>query len=640
MNDNGRGRSIRDVLLWALIIAVPLGWLILTLPEVLPKNDPTIPISQVAADVERGDVRALTVQGDSVEVLYTDGQTAESQKESGQSIVNELKNQGVTTEKLSTVTIEVVPQSFWSSIGIWIWLLPIAFIVGAILLMSRQAPVQGNTDQTLSFLKSRARKISADRPKVRFDDVAGVDEAKQELHEVVDFLRSPTRFTAVGARIPKGVLLIGPPGTGKTLLARAVAGEAGVPFFSISGSEFVELFVGVGASRVRDLFDQAKRNAPCIIFVDEIDAVGRQRGFGIGGGHDEREQTLNQILVEMDGFDKQTNVVVIAATNRPDVLDTALLSPGRFDRRVVLDAPDVGGRRSIIKIHSRNKPLAPDVDLDRLASETAGFCGADLENLMNEGAILAARSGRQVITDADLEEAVDRVLAGPQRRSRLIGPREKLITAYHEAGHAVSAHWLASVDKVHKITVVPRGISGGHTRLLNLSDRQLWSRSQLMDNLTFILGGMAAEALIFGETTTGPGSDLEHATDIARRMVCSYGMSENLGPMVLGHFEGYGVHAKEVGDRVISDTTATMIDREVRRLVTNALNHARQLLEEHRETLDRIAQTLIQQETLQGELLQRMLNGEEIGDVGGGRRTTDSPPSAPRVFPNRPGAAA
>ena len=639
MNENGRGRGIREVLLWALIIAVPLGWLVLTLPQALPKSDQTVPISEVAADVERGSVRALTVQGDSVDVFYTDGRTAQTVKESGQSITDSLRSDGVTTAELSAVTIQVVPESFWSSIGIWIWLLPIAFIVGAIMLMTRQSPAQGSTDQTLSFLKSRARKISADRPKVRFDDVAGVDESKQELREVVDFLRSPSRFTVVGARIPKGVLLIGPPGTGKTLLARAVAGEAGVPFFSISGSEFVELFVGVGASRVRDLFDQAKRSAPCIIFVDEIDAVGRQRGFGIGGGHDEREQTLNQILVEMDGFDKQTNVVVIAATNRPDVLDPALLRPGRFDRRVVLDAPDITGRRSIIKIHSRNKPLAPDVDLDRLASETAGFCGADLENLMNEGAILAARAGRQVIIDADLEEAVDRVLAGPQRRSRLIGPREKLITAYHEVGHAVSANWLSTVDKVHKITVVPRGMSGGHTRLLNLNDRQLWTRSQLMDNLTFILGGMAAEALIFGETTTGPGSDLEHATDIARRMVCSYGMSDSLGPMVMGHFEGYGQHARETGERPISDTTATMIDREVRRMVTDSLNHARELLEEHRSILDRIAHVLMQQETLQGEILQRMLDGEDVGADGHTQPATEPPPP-PRAFPNRPSAAA
>lgn len=640
MDENGRGRSIRDVLVWALLLAVPLGWIIFILPQSLPKGDPEIPISQVATDVKNGTVRSLSVQGDTVVVQLVDGTVVQTQKESNQSIMDAMRSEGVTSTELSVVAIQVTSAPFWESLGSMVWILPAIFIIGAIVLMSRQSPAQGGTDQTLSFLKSRARKIVADRPKVRFDDVAGVDEAKQELREVVDFLRSPSRFTAVGARIPKGVLLIGPPGTGKTLLARAVAGEAGVPFFSISGSEFVELFVGVGASRVRDLFDQAKRTAPCIVFVDEIDAVGRQRGFGIGGGHDEREQTLNQILVEMDGFDKQTNVVVIAATNRPDVLDPALLRPGRFDRRVVLDAPDIVGRQSILQIHSRNKPLAPDVDINRLATETAGFCGADLENLMNEGAILAARAGRQVIADVDLEEAVDRVLAGPQRRSRLIGRHEKLITAYHEAGHALSAHSLPSVDAVHKITVVPRGISGGHTRLLNLNDRQLWSRNELIDNLTYILGGMAAEALVFGDTTTGPGSDLEHATDIARRMVCTYGMSEEIGPVVLGKYEGYGSHVQETGDRQISETTATMVDREVRRIVNEALALSRHLLEERRPILDQVANALMERETLQGETLQRMLNGEHVDFGPPATHHGADVPNQPKAFPKPPGAAA
>jgi cell division protease FtsH len=408
------------------------------------------------------------------------------------------------------------------------------------------------------------------------------------------------------------VLLIGSPGTGKTLLARAVAGEAGVPFFSISGSEFVELFVGVGASRVRDLFDQAKRHSPCIVFVDEIDAVGRQRGFGIGGGHDEREQTLNQILVEMDGFDKNTNVVVVAATNRPDVLDPALLRPGRFDRRVTLDGPDVNGRRAILRLHARNKPLDADVDLDRVASETAGFSGADLENLMNEAAILAARDNRRMITDLDLEEAIDRVVAGPERRTRLISPREKAITAYHEAGHAITAHVLPSVDPVHKVTVIPRGVSGGHTRLLTPGDRSLYSRSELLDTLAFILGGMAAEALIFGETTTGPGSDLEHATDLAHRMVCEYGMSDKIGPVVVERREGYGAHTREVSDHSISDVTASAVDQEVRDLITAALSRARQILEQRRDVLDRASNLLIKEETLQGERLRRVLDGEEV----------------------------
>jgi cell division protease FtsH len=640
MDDNGRGRGLRDILVWAVLLAIPLIFVIFMLPQSLPSAEPEIPISQVAVDIQHGTVRRLTVQGDAVLVQFVDGTTAQSQKEPGTSLLDTLRAEGVTSSQLANVSIQVASQPFWASLGSLVWLLPVLLIVGAILLMSRQTPTQGSGDQTLSFLKSRARKIVADRPKVRFDDAAGVDEAKQELREVVDFLRSPSRFTAVGARIPKGVLLIGPPGTGKTLLARAVAGEAGVPFFSISGSEFVELFVGVGASRVRDLFDQAKRNAPCIVFVDEIDAVGRQRGFGIGGGHDEREQTLNQILVEMDGFDKQTNVVVVAATNRPDVLDPALLRPGRFDRRVVLDAPDVNGRRAILRVHSRNKPLAPDVDLERLARETPGFCGADLENLMNEGAILAARASRQVITDADIEEAVDRVLAGPARRSRLIGPREKEITAYHESGHALVAHLLQMVDTVHKITVVPRGMSGGHTRLLTVGDRQLWTRSQLIDNLTFILGGMAAEYLILGETTTGPGSDLEQATDTARRMVCAFGMSRVIGPVVLGRFEGAGSHIHEASERPISDTTAAEVDQEVRHLVNDSLARARKLLEEHKETLDRLAQALMQRETLQGETLRRMLNGEDpFADSHLDQSSPSESNITPSIGPRRPEAA-
>ena len=640
MDDNGRGRGLRDILVWAVLLAIPLIFVIFMLPQSLPSAEPEIPISQVAVDIKHGAVRGLTVQGDAVLVQFVDGTAAQSQKEPGTSLLDTLRAEGVTSSQLANVSIQVASEPFWASLGSLVWLLPVLLVVGAILLMSRQTPTQGSGDQTLSFLKSRARKIVADRPKVRFDDAAGVDEAKQELREVVDFLRSPSRFTAVGARIPKGVLLIGPPGTGKTLLARAVAGEAGVPFFSISGSEFVELFVGVGASRVRDLFDQAKRNAPCIVFVDEIDAVGRQRGFGIGGGHDEREQTLNQILVEMDGFDKQTNIVVVAATNRPDVLDPALLRPGRFDRRVVLDAPDVNGRRAILRVHSRNKPLAPDVDLERLARETPGFCGADLENLMNEGAILAARASRQVITDADIEEAVDRVLAGPARRSRLIGPREKEITAYHESGHALVAHLLQMVDTVHKITVVPRGMSGGHTRLLTVGDRQLWTRSQLIDNLTFILGGMAAEYLILGETTTGPGNDLEQATDTARRMVCAFGMSRVIGPVVLGRFEGAGSHIHEASERPISDTTAAEVDQEVRHLVNDSLARARKLLEEHKETLDRLAQALMQRETLQGETLRRMLNGED--PFADPHLDQSSPPESnitPSIGPRRPEAA-
>jgi cell division protease FtsH len=622
-------------------LGLPLVWLVFVLPQSLSSGGSVVPISQVAAAIERGAVRELTVQGDTVTVTYNDGSTATTRKETGQSIEEALLSQGVTATQLAVVAIDVVPPSPLTSLGSSLWLIVGLIVVGVVMLATRQSPAQGGSDQTLSFLKSRARKIVADRPKVRFDDAAGVDEAKQELREVVDFLRSPSRFTAVGARIPKGVLLIGPPGTGKTLLARAMAGEAGVPFFSISGSEFVELFVGVGASRVRDLFEQAKRHAPCIVFVDEIDAVGRQRGFGIGGGHDEREQTLNQILVDMDGFDKQTNVVVVAATNRPDVLDPALLRPGRFDRRVVIDPPDVTGRRAILRIHAQGKPLTPDVDLDRIASETPGFCGADLENIVNEAAILAARAGRRVIGDADLEEAVDRVVAGPERRTRIITEREKAITAYHEAGHAVTAHALASVDPVHKVTVIPRGVSGGHTRLIPGGDRQFWTTSQIMDRLAFALGGMAAEELVFGETTTGVSNDLEQATELALKMVCEFGMSNRIGPVVVRRAEGFGAHTREVSDHPVSDDTSAAIDREVRRIVDSALATARTVLERRRSVVDRIAQTLVRDETLQGERLRRLLDGENDPGTPSAVHHVVGPASVERFkTPQRPEAAA
>jgi cell division protease FtsH len=426
-----------------------------------------------------------------------------------------------------TVNVNYQGSSRWGSIGtILINFLPLILFGALIIFMLRQA--QGGSNQALSFGRSRARMVTGDKPTVTFGDVAGVDEAKQELQEVVEFLKYPEKFIALGARIPRGVLLVGPPGTGKTLLARAVAGEAGVPFFSISGSEFVEMFVGVGASRVRDLFDQAKRNAPCIIFVDEIDAVGRHRGSGLGGGHDEREQTLNQILVEMDGFDSSTKVIVVAATNRPDILDPALLRPGRFDRRVVLDQPDINGRKAILQVHSKGKPLETDVDLEVIAKQTPGFSGADLANVVNEGAILAARRNKKKIGLSELEEAIDRVLLGPERKSRVIGMKEKEIIAYHEAGHALVARNLPKADPVHKISVVARGMAGGYTKQLPTEDRRLHSVSQLRDMLTTLMGGRAAEELIFGKTevTTGAQSDLEQATDIARGMVKRYAMSD------------------------------------------------------------------------------------------------------------------
>jgi cell division protease FtsH len=447
--------------------------------------------------------------------------------------------------------------------------------------------------------------LPASTPTVTFDDVAGVDEAKQELHEVVDFLKSREKFQSLGARIPKGLLLIGPPGTGKTLLARAIAGEAGVPFFSISGSEFVEMFVGVGASRVRDLFDQAKRNAPCIVFIDEIDAVGRHRGAGLGGGHDEREQTLNQILVEMDGFDTNTSVIILAATNRPDILDPALLRPGRFDRRVVLDRPDINGRVAILQVHTKGKPLAESVNLEVLAKETAGFSGADLANLVNEAAILAARRQKKVIEMEELEESIDRVIAGPERKSRRISPKEKEITAYHESGHALVAKMLPNADPVHKISIVARGMSLGHTRQLPTEDRYLLTRSQFKDMIATLLAGQTAEELIFKETTTGAYDDIKRATELARRMVTDFGMSDKLGPRTFGDKQEMVFLGREIAEqRDYSDKVAEQIDDEVNNIIHQAYEAARKILTENKPRLVHIAEKLIAQETIEGEELE------------------------------------
>ncbi|MCL4542040.1 MAG: ATP-dependent zinc metalloprotease FtsH, partial [Chloroflexi bacterium] len=461
---------------------------------------------------------------------------------------------------------------------------------------------QGSNSQALSFGKSRARMFIGNKPSVTFNDVAGVEEAKQELSEIVEFLKFPDKFSALGARIPRGVLLIGPPGTGKTLLSRAVAGEAGVPFFSISGSEFVEMFVGVGASRVRDLFDQAKRNAPCIVFVDEIDAVGRQRGAGLGGSHDEREQTLNQILVEMDGFDTNTNVIVIAATNRPDVLDPEISRTQRFDRHVVLPNPDVRGRRAILDIHVRNKPLDHSVSLDILAKLTAGFSGADLFNLVNEAAILSARRNKKSIGMIEMEEAIDRVTAGPERRSRVISEREKAITAYHEVGHALVARMLSNCDPVQKISIVARGMMGGYTRFLPREDRYLWTRNQFRDNLASLLGGHVAEKIVFGDVSTGAENDIERATNMARRMVCEYGMSERLGPRAFGRKEELVFLGREIAEqRNYSEAVAQQIDMEIKELIDNAFERAHEALSRYRDKLNEISEVLMREETIDAE---------------------------------------
>ena len=475
--------------------------------------------------------------------------------------------------------------------------LPLILIVGFILFMMRQA--QGTNNQALSFGKSRARMFLGNKTVVTFADVAGVDEAKMELQEVVEFLKYPEKFNSLGARIPRGVLLVGPPGTGKTLMARAVAGEAGVPFFSISGSEFVEMFVGVGASRVRDLFDQAKRNSPCIVFVDEIDAVGRQRGAGLGGSHDEREQTLNQILVEMDGFDTNTNVIVVAATNRPDVLDPALLRPGRFDRQVILDRPDMKGRTAILKVHTKGKPLDKGLEVEGIARQSPGFSGADLANLVNEAAILAARRNKKVIGMSEFQEALERIVAGPERRSRVISDAEKKIIAYHEGGHAVVMRVLPKCDPVQKVTIISRGMALGYTMGVPMEDRYLKSKTEFEDQIAGLLAGNASERIVFGDTTTGASNDIEKATDLARRMVTEYGMSEKLGPLSFGKREEMIFLGRDLGEqRNYSDEVAKQIDEEVRAIIDRAYDRAYEVLMTNRERLDRLAAKLVAEETV------------------------------------------
>ena len=473
------------------------------------------------------------------------------------------------------------------------------FVIGAWYFFMQQSQGGG---RVMSFGRSRAKLHTDDKRRVTFKDVAGVDEAKEELEEIVEFLKHPKKFIEIGARIPKGVLLVGPPGTGKTLLARAVAGEAGVPFFSISGSDFVEMFVGVGAARVRDLFEQAKKNSPCIVFIDEIDAVGRQRGAGLGGGHDEREQTLNQLLVEMDGFGINEGIIIIAATNRPDILDPALLRPGRFDRQVVVDIPDVKGREEILKVHARNKPLAENVDLSVLARRTPGFTGADLENLMNEAALLSARRNKKKIEMPELEEAITRVIAGPEKKSRVMTERERRLVAYHEAGHAVVAHLLPTVDPVHEVSIIPRGRAGGYTMILPKEDRFFMGKSELMDQVTHLLGGRVSEELVLNEISTGAQNDLERATQIARKMVMEYGMSESIGPMTLGHKNEEVFLGRDLArGRNYSEEVAASIDKEVKKIIETCYNKAKDLLSENINKLHKVAQALLEREKLDGE---------------------------------------
>ncbi len=558
-------------------------------------------INELAAEIQAGKIERIVEDDNRLRIIDEKGNERTSYKERDSTLVEQLKALGVTTEQLQSennIRIEIKPPSAWLGIATALgYILPFIILAGVFWFVFRQA--QGSNNAALSFGKSRARMFTGDQPTVTFQDVAGVEEAKEDLQEVVEFLREPEKFIAIGARIPKGVLLVGPPGTGKTLLAKAVSGEAGVPFFSISGSEFVEMFVGVGASRVRDLFDQAKRHSPCIVFVDEIDAVGRHRGAGLGGSHDEREQTLNQMLVEMDGFDTDTNVIIMAATNRPDILDPALLRPGRFDRRVVLDRPDMRGREAILKVHTKGKPLAPDVDLGVLSRSTPGFVGADIENLVNEAAILAARRNKKLIGQSELEESIERVIAGPERKSRLISEDEKKIVAYHEAGHAVVMNALPQADPVHKVSIIARGMAGGYTLALPEEDRTLMPRKKLLADMVGLLGGRAAEELVFDDITSGASNDLERVTRMARTMVTRLGMSSQLGPMVYGQKEELIFLGREISEqRDYSEAIAEQIDAEVRNMVNEAYERAKQILIDYRDKLDAVAKKLLEVETI------------------------------------------
>jgi cell division protease FtsH len=529
----------------------------------------------------------------------------------------------------SQFNVESNKTSIWPSL--LTYLLPLVLILGFWFFLINQ--VQGGGSRVMSFGKSRAKRLSADSPKITFRDVAGVDEAVEELHEIKEFLENPKKFQALGARIPTGVLLYGPPGTGKTLLARAVAGEAGVPFFSISGSDFVEMFVGVGASRVRDLFEQAKQNSPCIIFMDEIDAVGRHRGAGLGGGHDEREQTLNQLLVEMDGFEAKDNIIMIAATNRPDILDPALLRPGRFDRQIAVDRPDRKGRAKILEVHTRGKPLAKEIDIDALAGQTPGFTGADLSNLINEAALLAARTGKREIAQEELEEGIMRVIAGPEKKTRVMSAKERLITAYHEMGHALVGHFLEHADPVHKISVISRGQALGYTISMPQEDRFLTTRAELNDTMAMTLGGRAAEEIVFGEITTGASNDIEKVTAIAKQMVMRFGMSEKLGPRVFGHEHGQPFLGREFSTEPdYSDEIAREIDDEVRRIVEAAHQRAKSILTEHQEDLSKISEILVKRETLEKEEFLALLDGRTEEEVFG----AEEPPAPELPLPPAP----
>ena len=595
-------RFFKNVTFYLLIIIVAIWMIDYYSASTVSKTD--ITYSAFMKHVQQDEVKQVTIVDNVISGKLKDGKDFSTVAPSDDSLIPTLRARDIE------IKAELPPQPPWWT-TILSSLLPMLLIVGIWFMLMQQS--QGGGGRVMNFGKSRARRYDEDNIKITFKDVAGADEAKQELEEVVEFLKHPKKYNDLGAKIPKGVLLYGPPGTGKTLLAKAVAGEAGVPFCSISGSDFVEMFVGVGASRVRDLFEQAKKSAPCIVFIDEIDAVGRQRGAGLGGGHDEREQTLNQLLVEMDGFGANEGIIMIAATNRPDILDPALLRPGRFDRQIVVDRPDIKGRQEILKVHVKGKPISPEVELGVIARRTPGFTGADLSNLVNEAALMAARKNKNKIDMPEMEEAAERVIMGPERRSRVISDKEKRLTAYHEGGHTLVGMLLDNTDPVHKVTIIPRGRAGGYTLSLPKEDRYYATRSEMLDELKVLLGGRVAEALVLKEISSGASNDLQRATSLARQMICEYGMSPELGPMTFGHRQDQVFLGRDIGrDKDYSEEVAAKIDKEIRKFIDEAYQKTESLLNENMDKLHLIADALIERETLEGEEIDQLMKYGKI----------------------------
>ena len=611
-------KFFRNVSFYLLIIIIAISIIDYYSSRTTTKQE--ISYTQFLHHIEDQKVERVTIVDNTIKGKLKDGVEFTTITPNDPSLINTLR------EKNIDIKAEQPPQPPWWT-TIFSSILPMLLLIGVWFFIMQQT--QGGGNRVMSFGKSRAKLHSEDKTKVTFADVAGADEAKQELEEVVEFLKQPKKYNDLGARIPKGVLLFGPPGTGKTLLARAVAGEAGVPFFSISGSDFVEMFVGVGASRVRDLFEQAKKSAPCIVFIDEIDAVGRQRGAGLGGGHDEREQTLNQLLVEMDGFGVNEGIIIIAATNRPDILDPALLRPGRFDRQIVVDKPDVRGRHDILKVHTKGKPVAKEADLEVLARRTPGFTGADISNLVNEAALLAARRNKRRIEMPELEESIERVVAGPERKSKVISDKEKKLTAYHEAGHALIGMLLTHTDPVHKVSIIPRGRAGGYTLMLPKEDRYYATRSELLDQLKTLLGGRVAEAVVLEEISTGAQNDLERATELVRKMICEYGMSDALGPITFGRRQEQVFLGRDISrDRNYSEEVAYSIDKETRQLIESAYEVVEQMLKDNIDKLHLVANALLEKETLEGGELEQLL---ELGEIKGKLPNDKEPEEFPSI---------